>query len=145
VVTELATRASADMTAPNGFRYAEHYMSWPQLREMAAAGMDVECHARVHEDLTDNDDARLVWQVLGCREMIKAELGYRPRIVAYPTGAYDRRVIDYFASDHYWAGVTTRQGNLHSGDDLFEIQRLRIRNTTTVPQLAELLAWTPDE
>lgn len=139
VVTELAERATADLAAPNGFRYAEHYATWPQLRKMAAARMDIECHARVHEDLTQNDDARLAWQVLGCREMIERELGYRPRIIAYPTGAYDQRVSNFFASDSYWAGVTTRQGNLHSSDGLFEIERLRIRNTTGVHQLALLL------
>ena len=50
VVTELAERASAGMIAPDGLRYADAYMTWDQLRAMTAAGMEVECHARVHED-----------------------------------------------------------------------------------------------
>jgi peptidoglycan/xylan/chitin deacetylase (PgdA/CDA1 family) len=116
------------------------YMNWDQLRAMQAAGMDIECHARVHEDLTENDADRLLWQVLGCREMIESELGQRPRFVAYPSGIYDDRVIALFASDHYWGGITTQQGQWHSSDLPFEIKRLRIRNTTTVAELAELLA-----
>jgi len=116
------------------------YMTWDQLREMAAAGMDIECHARVHENLPENDDARLVWQVLGCREAIEGEIGERPRFVAYPSGRFDDRVASFFASDNYWGGITTQQGNLHSSDALFEIKRLRVRNTTTVEDLAELLA-----
>lgn len=130
VVTELA-----------GYQGVPSYMSWDQLREMTEAGMDVECHARVHEDLTENDADRLVWQVLGCREMIEAELGQRPRFIAYPGGSYDANVIALFASDNYWGGITTRQGNLHDSDRLFEIKRLRVRNTTTVEDLAELLTW----
>lgn len=129
VLTEVTNQGEAD------------YMTWEQLREMAAAGMDIECHARVHENLPENDDARLVWQVLGCREAIESELGERPRFVAYPSGHFDDRVIAFFASDNYWGGITTQQGSLHSSDALFEIKRLRVRNTTTVEDLAELLAF----
>jgi peptidoglycan/xylan/chitin deacetylase (PgdA/CDA1 family) len=121
------------------------YMTWDQLREMAAAGMDVECHARLHEDLTQNDGDRLVWQVLGCREQMEAELGRRPRFIAYPGGRYDDRVIALFASDHFWGGITTQQGIEHDSDGLFEIKRLRVRGTTSVAELAELLAWQGDD
>ena len=111
VVTELAERASAGMTAPDGTVYADDYMTWAQMQEMQAAGMDIQCHARVHEDLTDMDDERLIWQVLGCREMIESNLGQRPRFVAYPSGIYDQRVAGFFASDDFYGGITTRQGS----------------------------------
>jgi len=125
------------MTAPDGTVYADDYMTWAQMQEMQAAGMDIQCHARVHEDLTDMDDERLIWQVLGCREMIESNLGQRPRFVAYP----DQRVAAFFASDDYYGGITTRQGSAQRSDDLFELQRLRVRSTTTIAELAELLAW----
>lgn len=115
------------------------YLTWDQIREMTAGGMDIECHARVHEDLTDNDDARLVWQVLGCREAIEYETGRRPRFVAYPSGVYDARVAAFFASDQYWGAVATQQGAVHRSDALFALKRLRVRSTTTVELLAELL------
>jgi peptidoglycan/xylan/chitin deacetylase (PgdA/CDA1 family) len=117
------------------------YLTWDQAREMEAAGMDLECHARVHEDLTLNDDDRLIWQVLGCREKMESELGQRPRFIAYPSGRYDDRVAAFFASDHFWGGITTQQDVVQRSDQLFELKRLRIRNTTTVDELAELLAW----
>lgn len=115
------------------------YLTWEQMREMAAAGMAIECHARVHEYLPENDDDRLIWQVLGCREAIESAIGQRPRFVAYPSGHFDDRVMAFFASDNFWGGVTTQQGSLHSSDALFQIKRLRVRNTTTVEKLAELL------
>jgi len=129
VITEVASQGDAE------------YMTWDQLREMDAAGMDIECHARVHEYLPENDDERLVWQVLGCREAIEHEIGQRPRFVAYPSGHFDDRVMAFFASDNYWGGITTQQGALHSSDALFQIKRLRMRNTTAVGDLAELLAF----
>lgn len=117
------------------------YMTWDQLREMAAAGMEVECHGRVHDDLPEIPYDRLVWQVLGCREMIEAELGQRPRFVAYPSGQFNEEVAAVFASDHYWGGISTQQGTWHSSDNLFALKRLRVRNTTGVEQLARLLAY----
>jgi peptidoglycan/xylan/chitin deacetylase (PgdA/CDA1 family) len=117
------------------------YMTWDQLRAMAAAGMDIECHARVHDDLPKISYDRLVWQVLGCREMIEVELGQRPRFVAYPSGQFNEEVAAVFASDHYWGGITTQQGSWHSSDNLFALKRLRVRNTTGVEQLAKLLAY----
>lgn len=116
------------------------YMNWDQLREMRDAGMDIECHGRVHEELTAHDHDRTVWQVLGCREMIENKLGRRPRFVAYPSGSYHEQVSAVFASDHYWGGLITQEGQWQSSDQLFRLKRLRIRNTTTVSDLAELLA-----
>lgn len=145
IITELAERATTGMIAPDGLRYADAYMTWDQLRAMTAAGMAVECHARVHEDLTENDDERLIWQVLGCREMIESNLNRRPRYVAYPSGIYDERVAATFASDGYWGGITTQQGVEQDSSHPFELKRLRVRSTTTLEQLAELLAWKEEE
>ncbi len=121
------------------YRGEPQYLTWEQMRAMQAGGMDIECHARVHEDLVDDDDARLVWQVLGCREAIESELGQRPRFTAYPSGVFDDRVAQFFASDNYWGAVTTQQGALHSSDGLFRLKRLRVRGSTTVDRLAALL------
>lgn len=115
------------------------YLSWDQMRAMQAAGMDIECHARVHEELVANSDERLAWQVLGCREAIESQLGKRPRFVAYPSGVFDDRVVQYFASDNFWGGLTTQQGKLHDSSELFALKRLRVRNTTTPDRLAALL------
>jgi peptidoglycan/xylan/chitin deacetylase (PgdA/CDA1 family) len=139
VVTELAERASLGMAAPDGLVYADEYMTWEQLRQAIAAGLDVQCHARAHEDLTGMDDERLMWHVLGCREMLESRLGRRPRFVAYPSGFYDERVVAAFAADGYWGGVTTHQGVLQRSDAPFELARLRMRSHTTVEELAALL------
>lgn len=126
-----------------GFTGDPSYMTWSQLRAMAKAGMSIECHGRTHVDLTQVDYDHLVWQVLGCKEMIEQELGRRPRFVAYPTGGYNDQVIALFASDNYWGGVTTVQDTLQESDKPFELKRLRVRGVTSVQELAELLAWEP--
>jgi peptidoglycan/xylan/chitin deacetylase (PgdA/CDA1 family) len=115
------------------------YLSWDQLREMAAAGMEVGCHSRNHPDLRGRSVEYLVWQALGCKESIEAELGFHPRFISYPSGWYDQRTIDVFHSAHYWGGLTSHQGNVQSSDRLFELLRLRVRGSHTASDLLQIL------
>lgn len=116
------------------------YLTWDMAREMLAAGISIESHGRNHVSLAGKDDDYLVWQALGSLETIEYELGVRPRFVSYPAGEYDQRTIDIFKSAHYWAGVTTRQGATLDNQRLFELPRVRVRNTTTADELMRLLS-----
>lgn len=116
------------------------YLTWDMARAMLAAGMSVEAHSRNHASLKGRDNDFLVWQALGCKETIEAELGVRPRFVSYPAGEYDQATMDLFKSADYWGGITTKQGASHTLDKVFEITRVRVRGTTTADELARLLA-----
>lgn len=116
------------------------YISWDMAREMLAAGMSIESHSRNHATLRKRDNDYLVWQILGSRETLEYELGVRPRFISYPAGEYDQATIDIAHSANYWAGITTEQGVVQRSDELFEIQRVRIRGTTTPDDLAALLS-----
>ncbi len=116
------------------------YLTWEMVREMYAAGMDIESHGRNHVSLKGKDNDYLVWQALGSLETIAYEIGERPRFISYPAGEYDPAVIDIFRSADYWAGLTTQQGATHSLDAPFEWKRVRVRGTTTPDDLINLLA-----
>lgn len=115
------------------------YLTWEMARKMLAAGMSIESHSRNHASLEGKDTDYLVWQALGSLETIQYELGVRPRFISYPAGDYDQHTIDVFKSANYWAGVTTEQGATQSSTDPFELQRIRVRNTTTPDKLIELM------
>lgn len=111
------------------------YLSWDMAREMLAAGMSVESHGRNHFTLKGQSEDYLVWQALGSLETLQYELGVRPHFVSYPAGDYDQRTIDIFHSADYWAGLTTVQGTQQSSEHPFELERIRVRNTTTPDDL----------
>lgn len=134
VITDFATQAASDPA------YAL-YATWDQWREMAAAGMEIGSHSRNHPDLAGKDLDYLVWQALGSKETIAAQIGYHPRILAYPAGSYDQFVIDVFRSANFWGAVTTQQGVWQDSEHLFEIKRLRISYETGVAQLEALLNY----
>jgi peptidoglycan/xylan/chitin deacetylase (PgdA/CDA1 family) len=115
------------------------YLSWDMAREMLAGGMSIESHGRNHFTLEGQDDNYLVWQALGSLETLQYELGVRPRFVSYPAGDYDQRTIAIFHSANYWAGVTTVQGTEQSSARPFELERIRVRNTTTPDALIRFM------
>ena len=115
------------------------YLSWDMAREMLAGGMSIESHSRNHASLEGQGDDYLVWQTLGSLETLQYELGVRPRFISYPAGDYDQRTIDIVQSANYWGGVTTTQGTQQSSQQPFEMERLRIRNTTTPDDLIRYL------
>lgn len=116
------------------------YVSWEQLAEMHAAGIDVGSHSRDHADLAGRDTDFLVWQALGSREMIESRLGFTPRSFGYPAGHYDQQAIDVIRSAGYWGSVTTQQGAIHTSDAPFELTRVRVRGSHQAPDLLRLLA-----
>ena len=116
------------------------YLTWDMARELVANGVAIESHGRNHMGLADKDDDYLVWQALGSLETIEHELGVRPRFVSYPAGEHDQRTIDVFHSAGYWAGFTTDQGTAQRSDAPFQLERIRIRNTTSPDELIRLLS-----
>lgn len=115
------------------------YLTWDMVREMYAGGMAIEVHGLDHSSLRKRSRADLEFQALRSYETIQDRIGIRPRFVSYPAGEYDTETITMFQSAGYWAALTTVQGATHSSDKLFELRRVRIRNTTTPDELIRLL------
>lgn len=120
-------------------RERPEYLTWDMVREMYAGGMSIEVHGVDHSSLRNRSQADLEFQALRSYETIRDRIGVRPYFLSYPAGEYDTATIEIFRSANYWAAVTTVQGATHSSDKLFELQRVRIRNTTTPDELIRLL------
>ena len=116
------------------------YMNWAQIREMAAGGMRFGSHSRNHPNLAGQSVDYLVWQALGSKEAIEAQLGQHPRWLAYPSGKYDAQTIAVFRSAGFWGALTTQQGAEHTLDSIFELKRIRVRGVHTAADLEKLLA-----
>lgn len=120
-------------------RERPEYLTWDMVREMYAGGMSIEVHGIDHTTLRSRNQADLEFQALRSYETIQDRIGFRPRFLSYPAGEYDSATIEIFRSANYWAGVTTVQGATQSSEKLFELQRIRIRSTTTPDDLVRLL------
>jgi peptidoglycan/xylan/chitin deacetylase (PgdA/CDA1 family) len=94
-------------------------LSWQDLKELTAAGFDVEAHSKTHGDLrraageTDAQYARRMRGELGLpQDLFQRNLG-RPRpIIAFPYGSWDESLLGKLGEYGYVAGFSVRrQGN----------------------------------
>ena len=120
-------------------RERPEYLSWEMVRALHDAGMSVEAHGVDHTTMRGRSQADLEFQALRSYETIQDRIGVRPRFVSYPAGEYDGATITMFQHAGYWAAVTTVQGATHRSDELFTLQRVRVRSTTTADELINLL------
>jgi peptidoglycan/xylan/chitin deacetylase (PgdA/CDA1 family) len=67
-------------------------MAFPQLRELAARGVEIGSHTVTHAHLPQLSDAKLRREMRESRERLEDELGRPCRYLAYPFGEDDARV-----------------------------------------------------
>ncbi len=107
----------------------EAYMTWPQIQELAEMGMEIIAHSRTHDDLRNKSYDYLVWQILGPKETLEANLGEPARFFVYPSGRYNADVVAVLRSAGYWAALTSHQGALQTSEALMVMPRIRARGT----------------
>jgi peptidoglycan/xylan/chitin deacetylase (PgdA/CDA1 family) len=113
----------------------EEHLNWPQIVEMAEAGMEIGVHSLTHPDLRDQTLDYVVWQTLGPKQAIESRIPQAVTSFCYPFGLYDNQVVSVINSAHYWTGVTTQQGTLHTSDNLYAVERVRVRGEDDVDDL----------
>lgn len=82
----------------------QHFMTWDQMREMAANGVTFQNHTHTHAHLirmrdgetSDDWEQRIASEILLAQNRIHGELGATPTLFAYPYGEYNttlKRVV----------------------------------------------------
>ncbi len=101
-----------------------------QLKEMAAAGIEIGAHAYTHADLGSITDRRLLrYEVLTAGEELQRLLGRPVRYFAFPYGQYMNLSPEVFelAYDAGYEAVCSAYGGMNlPGDDAFHLQRIAI-------------------
>lgn len=82
-------------------------VTWDQLREMQAAGMQIGSHTETHVDLPGIGGRRLAAETAGARARLEKELGVPVVDFSYPSGHYDKQTIRAVAGAGYRDAVTT--------------------------------------
>ncbi len=119
-----------------GFVERPGYMTWQQLKEMSEQGMSIQAHSIDHADLTVVNAAMLTRQLAEPKRALEEALGRPVRFVAYPSGKYNRAVIQATAAAGYAAAVTVKHGTRQLAESPFEFFRVRARGSDTVEALA---------
>jgi peptidoglycan/xylan/chitin deacetylase (PgdA/CDA1 family) len=118
----------------------EPTLSLSELRDLAAAGLEIGSHSMTHAWLTDLDNGELQKEVGDSKRALEDMLGKKVAAFSYPYGAWDARVREAVVGAGYGYATTTTLAALTSTTDPFAIPRVNIRWNTFGPLLVRKIA-----
>ena len=112
-----------------------------KVRELLAAGWEVDAHTFTHPDLTHVDPERLWYEVAGSRRSIQRTYGVPVDFFCYPSGRYDAAVLADVRRAGYDGATTTALGLASPTSDPYTLDRVRVPGGESAASLlAELRA-----
>jgi peptidoglycan/xylan/chitin deacetylase (PgdA/CDA1 family) len=118
-------------------------MSWDQLREMQAAGMEIGSHGIWHNMLAKLSPEAMSMEVIGSRQALERELGAPAEVLSYPVGgtdAYDDNVIATARAAGYKLGCSYVSGTSPvPQQQQFELRRLPVERHMDLAWFASLI------
>lgn len=117
------------------------YLTWEQIMEMQAAGMEIGAHTLSHASLPGMQYEKIWEELILSRYILEQRLGREVRTLAYPYGRFDPVVAHLAREAGYWLSVTTKQGVTHTSDTLQTMRRIRVRGGMFPPELMETIRY----
>lgn len=112
-------------------------LSWPQLVEVAAAGIECGAHSQTHRrlDLLPVAEARA--EIAASKTTLEQRLGRPVTSFAYPYGRYSPAVRRIVQQAGYATACAVKHGLSTTADNPFALARILIGADTTVAALAD--------
>lgn len=105
---------------------ANAFMSWTQIREMHAAGIEFGSHAHTHRLLPGLSPHEIAEEVRESKRLMEDKLNAKVTTFAYPNGNYDGVVITELKAAGYRLAATTRKGINTAWTNPFELRRFNV-------------------
>ncbi len=99
------------------------YMTWGQIREMAAGGVTIGTQTASHPHLPRLGEAGVRDELTRSARRIREELGFTPTLLAYPFGEYGMREKRIAREAGYHAAFGQQSGVAHGEADLYGLPR----------------------
>jgi peptidoglycan/xylan/chitin deacetylase (PgdA/CDA1 family) len=104
----------------------EPIASWSDVRDLAAAGVAVGSHGRLHQRLTSLTATTVAHELAGSLTDLRQRLRSPLEVVAYPYGDHDIDVCRAARTAGFRAGFTTEKGRNGAGTHPFCLRRVSV-------------------
>jgi peptidoglycan/xylan/chitin deacetylase (PgdA/CDA1 family) len=115
---------------------ARAFLTWPQIRALDRAGMDVGSHTVDHVELPGLTAAGRRQELVASRQALERHLGHPVYWFAYPAGAWDATSAADARSAGYLLAFTTDPGSDQSSATPLSEPRVRIHGADSVEGFA---------
>ncbi|MFF3327148.1 polysaccharide deacetylase family protein [Streptomyces sp. NPDC002889] len=114
-------------------------LDWDQVRELAAAGLEIGGHTHTHPQLDQLPDELLRYEAARCRDIVADELGSGPVSFAYPYGYSDRRVRRAVRAAGFTQSLAVGNALAARRQGPYALRRLTVRRTTGIEEFERLV------
>ncbi|MDJ1137883.1 polysaccharide deacetylase family protein [Streptomyces iconiensis] len=114
-------------------------LTWDQVRELAAAGLEIGAHSHTHPQLDQLQDTPLTHEITLSRDVIAAETGTRPASFAYPYGYSSRRVRQAVREAGFTQSLAVNNTLAHRSQSPYALTRLTVRHSTDLTEFERLI------
>jgi peptidoglycan/xylan/chitin deacetylase (PgdA/CDA1 family) len=118
-------------------------LGWGDLRQIAAAGVEVGAHSDTHIELDIARSSRLEAEIADSRARLSDGLGTAIRSFAYPHGYHSPRVVHAVRVAGYDSAVAVKDRWSHDADDRFALARMFVWGSTEADDLHAILSAPP--
>ena len=111
-------------------RPPDRMLSWEQLRDVAAAGVEIGAHSHSHFHLDTLSRRSARWEIETCKALLEDALQSTVPSFAYPNGHSSAAVRRLVIDAGYDSACGVRNALSWEHDDRFRLARLTVRSTT---------------
>lgn len=114
---------------------ASPLMNAGQLKAWVAGGQEVGAHTRNHVDLRQTDDMAAFHEIAGCKRELEHRVEVEVRHFCYPYGSHERKHAAMARAIGFRTATTTERSRARAGADPFELPRVPVLRSTSLPLL----------
>ncbi|MBF0330560.1 MAG: polysaccharide deacetylase family protein [Candidatus Omnitrophica bacterium] len=103
--------------------------TWEDAKEMSASGVDFESHLMTGAYLPDLPLEERISQLTESKRLLEVNLKHPVRFLAFPIGGFDEEGKMLVKKLGYEAAFTTNRGFDRSMKDVYEIKRIRVKDS----------------
>lgn len=102
------------------------YLSWDEIRELEGHGVIIGHHGAAHAHLTQMSAPDALKDIRRASRRFEAELGYVPKLFAYPYGEYSPALERVIRRQGFSAAFAQYSGAIGKGSPVFSLPRFAI-------------------
>lgn len=119
----------------SGFLNKPQFLTNDDIISMNKSGMVIGDHTTSHLDLSTLNEAKAELQIDDCKLSLESLISIPVTDFAYPSGKYNANTIEILKSIGVKTAVTTKNGIWKSTDNVYEIPRIRMTESTNLSNI----------
>ncbi len=113
------------------------YLTWDQVKAMAASGITFGSHGLTEAYLPDCPAPRLKREIEDSKRILEEELGQTVKFIAYPIGGFNNGIKSQVRQAGYEAAMATNRGHDRFNRDPYEINRIKFSDKDN----SDMILW----